>query len=364
MAEILHPPKDCPDLSTLWFRYFDDVAARLASYKPDDLLSTNQAAYAMCMRSGTLFNIAKYDRQATAPRKRIGPAFVVPDAKDATFRPARMYRVSDLVQWIAKLHAERRTIYGEPIPVTRGARRQQLSNLARMIHLSKQNTTRAEKIAGRFLLRVGADLSDRIADQIAAKVARILAEQALAEDAPEDQSIEITEAPLDTGFFRPVDNQPDKAWPLSDPRVVGRTMSREQFRLALKALGMTTGQFADFWGCRRTTVMSWHNGAIPVPLAVADYLKTKVGAFVRLRCAELGLPVPVTALEGGEAIPTSKRSVDAVDTLRAMVAEENPHGRGHEAVIFPDKRGRQALRRRPPRGEAPEAPVRVESDEG
>lgn len=371
-APVLHPPKHCPDLATLWFRYFEEARVRLARYQHDDHLSTNQAAYAMGMRPGTLFTLAKIDRQSSDPKRRIGPMSHAPaNVEDTTFRPARTYLVSDLTAWINECADKRRTIYGEAIifgnAKTHAGRKRQYGNLAKMVHLSDRNITRAEKIAGRFLLRIGADLTDAIADQITVKVAKKLAEQAAEEGAARDRDMEITDAPLDNGFTKPVDNVPDPAWPLSDPRATGRSISRAQFRLALKALGMTPSQFAEFWGVSTTAAYSYNNGDLPVPLAVADYLRMKVGAFVRLRCAELGLPVPTTALEAVEDPPTTKGEIDAVDTLRAMVAERNPEGAGHDAVIKyrkNRKRGtyaaRQPRRTPAPVNPAPDVPERVE----
>lgn len=328
-GKILHPPKGCGDLTTLWFRYFDEAAHSLTHYHPDDQLSPRQAAHALGMRQSTLFEITRFDKGVPL-EKRVGPAFIEARKEDTTFRPVAMYRVSDLAAWVKRLSDERRTIYGERIEGGRGNKH--LPNLSRMISLSEGNTTKAEKIAGRFLLRVSADLADTIAQHIADGVSRRLTEQALKEALPDPGAMEITDAPLDTGFIKTVDNLPDIQWPLSDPRVTGRSISQAQFILALKALGMNPGQFAEFWGVASRTAYAWANGDIPVPLGVADYLKYVIGQFVRLRCIQLGVPAPITAID---SLPLTDRtdSLNALDTLRAMVAEENPDGRGHEQAL-------------------------------
>ena len=340
MSEIRHPPKGYPELRTLWFQYFDQTLERLKTYNPRDALATRQAAHALGMRQATLFLIARYDR--TVPEdKRVGPVFIETQGSGATFRPARMYAVSALVEWIKGLAARRLTIYGEPIPMdgARGRKVTVLANLSRMVRLSGENKTRAEKIAGRFLLHVAADLTDTLAERIVERVAARMAEEALAQAHDDGGVMEITDAVLDTGFIKPRDNVPDTDWPLSDPRVSGRAITPAQFKLALKALAMTPAQFAEFWGVNVRTVNAWVYGEIPVPLAVADYLKHSVGQFVRLRCAQLGLPVPATAID--ELImPTAPGQVRAVDALRSMVAERNPNGTGHEAVSKPATGGR------------------------
>lgn len=310
----------------MWFRYFEEASKRLSKYHPDDMLSPRQAAHALAMRGGTLFEITRLDK-SVAPDQRIGPAFVVPSDKDRTFRPASMYRVRDLSDWIRRMADERRTIYGEKITTQKLDRK--FPNLARMVKLSARNKTRAEQIAARFLLHVSADLTDTLAQQIVDGVSRRLTEQALREAEQDPSAMEIADAPLDNGFIKTLDNVPDIQWPLSDPRITGRSISQAQFILSLKALNMNPGQFAEFWGVRERTAYAWINGEIPIPLAVADYLKHVIGQFVRLRCIQLGVPVPATSIDDLH-LPARPTTITAVDTLRAMLAEGNPDGRGHE----------------------------------